>query len=177
MLKIADIDFANKLIEVRHGKGERARSVNAGAKCFKALAAYLETRPDCQETRVFLVRKNVALANDGLRTLLHEVMQAALIPTTCKAVLPHGFRHNCASAMHRNGCDMTRLMSFLGHGHQSTTEIYLHVDAESMKEVGEYTERKTVAPPPPDPPTPTTPPQEEKPDKPMIYMIDGGKQN
>jgi site-specific recombinase XerD len=152
-LQLTDIDLSAGKIEIRHGKGNRPRSLYVGEECCDALSAYLKLRPDCPEKKLFLVRKGQYLGNDGLRMLIRQVLTAADLEG-CRALLPHGLRHNAASYALREGFDMKRLQVFLGHARMSTTEVYVHVDEDGMKDAPRFFDRRRTPNPPDGQPQP-----------------------
>ncbi len=50
-----------------------------------------------------------------------------------RKVYPHMLRHTCATQMLRNGADLRTVQEILGHAEIDTTQIYTHVDDESMR--------------------------------------------
>ena len=45
----------------------------------------------------------------------------------------HKLRHTAATLMLQNGVDVKAVQEVLGHEHLNTTEIYTHVDNESLR--------------------------------------------
>ena len=45
----------------------------------------------------------------------------------------HKLRHTAATLMLQNGVDVRAVQEVLGHDHLNTTEIYTHVDDESLR--------------------------------------------
>ena len=45
----------------------------------------------------------------------------------------HKLRHTAATLMLQNGVDVRAVQEVLGHDHLNTTEIYTHVDNESLR--------------------------------------------
>lgn len=136
-LCVDDVDFEAGLVHIRHGKGNKPRDVAPHADCFTALAAYLEVRPPVKSTRLFILR-GVPMEDDGLRTLLNEVLRVAGMPHN-KALLPHGLRHAVATRLHRAGAELDAIREFLGHSSIVVTAAYLHSGPERIKEIAPLT--------------------------------------
>ena len=47
---------------------------------------------------------------------------------------PHKLRHTAATIMYQNGVDIRKLQAILGHESISTTEIYTHIDDNTLRE-------------------------------------------
>jgi site-specific recombinase XerD len=166
-LHLGDVDMAADCLYVRHGKGNRARIVHPGAECMRAIEDYLRLRPDCHLTHLFLLRKGFYVGDDGLRTLLCEIAAIAGLPG-CKALLPHGLRHFCATNLLRNGADIEDIREFLGHADVTVTAVYLHSGMDRMRNVVAAMTTIPRPTPPPDPhPAPPAPPRSP------LRLVDG----
>ncbi len=170
-LKLGDVDILEGTIDVRHGKGDKARTIRPAPACIDALRDYLAIRPACDLDRLFLLRKGLHLGDEGLRTLLRDVASIAGL-AGCKAILPHGQRHACATRMRNKGTHLEEISEFLGHADVNTTILYLHRPTERAKEIAAFTDPRmdtghTPAPPPPDQPV----------RRPPLRLVDGGAQH
>lgn len=56
----------------------------------------------------------------------------------------HKLRHTAATLMLQNGVDVRTLQEVLGHEHLNTTQIYTHVNSESMKSAAQANPLGTV---------------------------------
>lgn len=120
------------------GKGNKERTVYLNEACLKAIDDYLATRdsskasdedkqylflstrfrPINKRTVELLVRKHVT--NSGLSNAKYT---------------PHKLRHTAATLMYKHGnVDIRSLQSILGHENISTTQIYTHVDDDTLRE-------------------------------------------
>jgi site-specific recombinase XerD len=158
-LDLADIDLAERVIYVRHGKGDKAREVLMSSSCLRDVSAYMAMRPDCKKKRLFLLRHGMQMADEGLRILLKDVMVAGDIDPelpSSDAYLPHGFRHNFATRLRQNGATIEEVGEVLGHADPSTTMLYLDNPRQRMRRVAEMAEI-SAPPPAPDPPAQSSP--------------------
>lgn len=116
-LVIDDLDVGQHKIRVRHGKGNKPRTVRFGKRCAKAIWEYLKDRlgPDTKPSEPLL---RVAEQSDPrpmsrhvLRRLLKRMGERAGV----KNVHPHRLRHSFATEYLRNGGKMLALQELLGH--------------------------------------------------------------
>jgi len=123
-LDLADVDFEQELVHVRHGKGGKERVVPLGEEASFRVARYL------REGRPALVRA----ANDAL---FLSVRGRRLDTSTLRRLAPHPHRLRHAFATHllEGGADLRTIQELLGHSSLSTTQVYSHVDARRLRRV------------------------------------------
>jgi site-specific recombinase XerD len=123
-LDLADVDFEQEHVHVRHGKGSRERFVPLGEEAAYWLARYLrESRPELArgaEDAVFISTRGRRLDTSTLRRLIAH---------------PHRLRHAFATHLLEGGADLRVIQELLGHSSLSTTQIYSHVDAKRLRRV------------------------------------------
>ena len=123
-LDLADVDFEQELVHVRHGKGGKERVVPLGEEASFWVARYLrEARP--------------ALARGANDALFLSVRGRRLDTSTLRRLAPHPHRLRHAFATHllEGGADLRTIQELLGHSSLSTTQVYSHVDARRLRRV------------------------------------------
>jgi site-specific recombinase XerD len=123
-LDLADVDFEQEHVHVRHGKGAKDRVVPLGEEAAFWLARYLrEARPELARganDALFLSARGRRLDTSTLRRLMAH---------------PHRLRHAFATHLIEGGADLRVIQELLGHSSLSTTQIYSHVDAKRLRRV------------------------------------------
>ena len=136
-LDIEDIDFAEKLIRVRKGKGKRERIVPISTRACEWLAFYISR----VRSRIAFVNSGSALflANNGKRFRENKLSDMVSRYVKLAGMKRNGscylFRHATATSMLNNGADLRHVQEMLGHADISTTQIYTHVSRSKLAEV------------------------------------------
>jgi len=128
-LQVRDIDRAGTTtIRVRHGKGDRSRSVAIGADASMYLDAWMEVRAKYVTATFVFCRvrrklgKNERLTASAVRKMLTALGKRAGIE---KRVHAHGLRHTFALELDSEGVPLRVIQQALGHADASTTSTYL----------------------------------------------------
>jgi integrase/recombinase XerD len=138
MLNVTDVAIAEKLVEVRHGKGGTTRTVPLGGRAAVIVMRYVEhARPlhlvRRDEAALFLAataaRRGCRISVTQINRIVVEARRAAGIE---RRVTPHTFRHSFATHLLRAGADLRHLQELLGHARIDTTETYTHVSVEDL---------------------------------------------
>ena len=80
---------------------------------------------------VFINQRGRRLSRRSLWQVVHNAAEAAHIP----GVTPHSLRHTCATHLLDGGADIRVVQEVLGHAAITTTQIYTHVSAQTLREV------------------------------------------
>jgi site-specific recombinase XerD len=123
-LDLADVDFEQELVHVRHAKGGKERVVPLGEEAAMWLGRYLrESRPELAKganDAVFLSARGRRLDTSTLRRIVPH---------------PHRLRHAFATHLLDGGADLRTIQELLGHSSLSATQVYSHVDPRHLRRV------------------------------------------
>lgn len=134
-LKISDLNLEERFLRVL-GKGNKERLVPMSEKAINELSLWFEERDKMkikpgEEDYVFLNRRGHHLTRT---MILIMVKRQAVEAGIMKTISPHTLRHSFATAMLRGGADLRVIQVLLGHADIGTTEIYTHLDDESLRQ-------------------------------------------
>ena len=116
------------------GKGNKVRVLYLNDACQQALEQYLAVRRPIHgrdENALFLSARNERISRSMVHAMVKKRLSAAGIDSTQYS--SHKLRHTAATLMLQNGVDVRAVQEVLGHDHLNTTEIYTHVDNESLR--------------------------------------------
>lgn len=114
------------------GKGNKERLVPLHEKAYQQIKAYLPYVPKTTPY-LFVARNNKPITRMRVFQLIKELaVRTGIDPTK---ISPHIIRHAFATHMLKNGADLMLLKEILGHANLSTSEIYLHVMPEDLKDL------------------------------------------
>ena len=116
------------------GKGDKVRIVYLNDACKDALERYLAVRRPISgrdESALFLSTRNQRISRSNVHALVKKHLSQAGLDSS--AYSSHKLRHTAATLMLQNGVDVKAVQEVLGHEHLNTTEIYTHIDNESLR--------------------------------------------
>jgi integrase/recombinase XerD len=119
------------------GKGRKERIVPVGTAAIDRLRAYLAltrsswAHPESPPAVFLSSRGNRLDRIQAWRILKARALRLGI----AQRVHPHGLRHSFALHLLENGADLRAIQELLGHATLGTTQIYLHVDHERLREV------------------------------------------
>jgi len=114
------------------GKGNKERYVFIGEKAKNALIEYSDIYPYEKKGIVFRNSRGGPITTRGVRYILENFQKEIGME---KSIHPHKFRHSFATDLLDSGADIRYVQELLGHSSLSTTQIYLTVSKEKLKEV------------------------------------------
>ena len=120
------------------GKGNKERIVYLNAACQNAIEDWLEVRKQsgpADPNALFITRRHTRITKDGVHYMLKQRFTAAGLDSSKYSA--HKLRHTAATLMLQNGVDVRTLQEVLGHEHLNTTQIYTHVDSNSLRDAAQ----------------------------------------
>lgn len=148
-LRVPDLNFEKKTVEIRNGKGQRDRFALLSTPAIRFLKHYLEkVRPELAAgiqpcgnrwlekhqtggDRLFLSAYGGPLKPNWISSCMKKYLWKAGI---FKKISPvHGFRHSAATHLMEGGMDVRYVQVFLGHRQIDTTQIYTQVGKKGLK--------------------------------------------
>lgn len=130
------------------GKGNKERTIYLNDACMTSLKDWLAVRPGKgvkDKEALFISRTGKRISNQGVQYSVKKLLsQAGLNP---KVYSVHKLRHTAATLMYKYGqVDIRSLQSILGHASVSTTQIYTHVDDESLRRAADSNPLSSIRP-------------------------------
>ena len=134
-LKLSDLFLPQGFIRI-NGKGGKQRLVPISERAIHELELWFDDRRQMnikpgEEDYVFLNRRGHHLTRTMILIMVKRQAEAAGIK---KIISPHTLRHSFATALLKGGADLRIIQELLGHADLGTTEIYTHMDDESLRQ-------------------------------------------
>jgi integrase/recombinase XerD len=119
------------------GKGQKTRIVPLGGMAREAVSRYLDSaRSSLLAGRVhpalFVTGRGGAMTRQGFWKLITTYARAAGLAA---AAHPHVLRHSFATHLVNRGADLRAVQAMLGHADISSTQIYTHMEAPTLRRV------------------------------------------
>jgi integrase/recombinase XerD len=135
-LRFSDLFLEDGYIHVR-GKGQKDRLVPIASSTIDELRRWFQTRQHIsarpgEEDYVFISPHRGRHLSRV--TIFHNIKEYALMAGIQKEISPHTFRHSFATHLLERGANLRGVQALLGHESIATTEIYLHLDRQHLRE-------------------------------------------
>jgi integrase/recombinase XerD len=122
------------------GKGDKERTIYLNKASIKSINKYLIVRNEIankvhgeDKEALFISGKYRRINKRTVERIIKKYVDAAGLDTD--KYTPHKLRHTSATLLHKHGgVDVKTLQEILGHENVSTTQIYVHVDDETLRE-------------------------------------------
>lgn len=139
LVSINVIDIKNDTLTVI-GKGDKERTIYLNQACLEALNSYMKVRKidgvKDDKDALFLSKRKQRISTKTVQYLVKKYIKSAGLDSSKYSV--HKLRHTAATLMYKYGhVDIRSLQSILGHESIATTEIYTHIDDESLRKAVE----------------------------------------
>ena len=128
-LKKEDINFTESLIHIKLSKGRKDRFVKIPESIKEDLHKYLDL------TLTNLVFESAKGGKLNTATIQKIVKDSAKKAGIKKHVHPHTLRHSFATHLLEQGTDLRLIQKLLGHSDIKTTQIYLSVSQQLIKNI------------------------------------------
>ncbi|MBO4926923.1 MAG: tyrosine recombinase XerC [Clostridiales bacterium] len=116
------------------GKGNKERTIYLNEACIRALSDYYPERDSMKKKdkeALFLSSRGTRISAPMIQNIIKRLFAASGIDASSYSV--HKLRHTCATLMYKYGqVDIRTLQTILGHQSVATTQIYTHVDEDSL---------------------------------------------
>jgi integrase/recombinase XerC len=115
------------------GKGSKTRTVPVGAKAREALQAWLSVRKAASDEKALFVGARGGRISAG--TVGARLKNWAQRRGLREHVHPHMLRHSFATHVLQSSQDLRAVQEMLGHASISSTQVYTHLDFQSLAKV------------------------------------------
>ena len=116
------------------GKGNKERVVYINDACADAINEYIKVRKSIASTEnraLFLSSRKTRISTSTIHALVKKHLSHAGLDSTKYS--SHKLRHTAATLMLKSGVDVRTLQELLGHEHLNTTQIYTHIENDSLR--------------------------------------------
>ena len=130
------------------GKGGKERIVYINDACADAINDYLHIRRSVKaldERAFFLSSRRTRISTSTVHYLVKRHLLAAGLDASQYS--SHKLRHTAATLLLRNGVDVRTLQELLGHEHLNTTQIYTHVESDSLRDAADRSPLSNIVKP------------------------------
>lgn len=133
-LKFSDVYWDEEFVRIT-GKGDKQRLAPISPVALKRLREYLPFRSTVdikkgEEDYLFVTKRGKHISRITVFHIIKELAERAGIT---KQISPHTFRHSFATHMLERGANLRAIQCMLGHESISTTEIYTHLDTNTLR--------------------------------------------
>lgn len=127
-VQVADVDFTERTIRVREGKGGKDRLVLFTQELGQQLRLHLGGRA---RGALFESTRAAPFSPRRVQQIVKTVAQRAGLE---KRISPHSYRHSMATFLRNRGVPLDVVQRLLGHADPRTTEIYTRLSLDTVRE-------------------------------------------
>lgn len=145
-LTVYDVEIENRVLRIRHGKGNKDRVLPVGEIAMGYIEEYLRhSRPKFMNAgkmpSLFVNRRGNPMKPGMIPRIVQKYAKRAGLK---RYVCAHMIRHTTATHMLRHGANVRAVQALLGHESLATTQIYTHADASDLKRVHRATHPREI---------------------------------
>jgi site-specific recombinase XerD len=132
-VRLEDVDFENRLLTVRQGKGRKDRRIPLVDEEVKALRNYLRHRPTeliLDDDTLFLAKNGTSLNVSSVKAIVAKYVKKAGIR---KRVSVHTLRHTFGAHKADKHMSIATLQALMGHKKKETTLKYIHLARTNLR--------------------------------------------
>ena len=135
-LQAGQVNMRQGVVRVT-GKGQKDRLVPLGEEALYRLSQYLELGRSVLLKGVSCANLFVTNRKSGMtrQAFWYMIKRYASRAGIKQSISPHVLRHSFATHLLNNGADLRVVQLLLGHSDLSTTQIYTHLAARSLKDL------------------------------------------
>ncbi len=134
-LKIEDIDFSNKILNIKQAKGRKDRKVKFTDVLFKVIEFYYAEYNPQEYLFNGQTLKGVPNNKYSVKSCQEVVKQLTEKAGIKKHFSPHKFRHGYAMSLLENGATLDEIGNQMGHNSKKTTEIYCKMNNKIIQKI------------------------------------------
>ncbi|HHJ18711.1 MAG TPA: tyrosine recombinase XerC [Gammaproteobacteria bacterium] len=134
-LDCQDIDLDAALVNIRKGKGAKARLIPIGRFAITALQDWLKARPglkNASDAALFLSQRGTRLSHRAIQQRLSDWAKRQGME---QHLHPHRLRHAFATHLLESSGDIRAVQELLGHANIRSTQIYTQLDFQHLANV------------------------------------------
>ena len=127
-----DVDFGEKTIKVRNGKGKKQRILPMPETLYQDLLAYMNNSLPIKNPALFVTSNNERVNFRGINNLFQKYIRRAGLAG--KGYTLHKLRHSYASLLIQQGVDISIVKELMGHSDFNSTKIYVHLNMNNLRD-------------------------------------------
>lgn len=126
-VRVSDINFADNSVRVI-GKGNKERRVYFTPACAALLRRYIDIRPQTIGGHLFVTQTGRQITHWTVNLVVKNIFSRHGIHGSA-----HTLRRTYATTLYKNGMDIYKIQKLLGHGDISTTQRYVAVVQDDIR--------------------------------------------
>lgn len=138
-LRVVDVDFRNRVLNVRRGKSDHSQRFPMNATLLRSLRRYIsKARPRSNHPSLFLTflppYRTVG------RGTIHAQIRRLFISNKIDSVTkgPHALRHACAARLMAKGASVKSIASFLGQRNTRSVREYTRYNVKGLRQIADF---------------------------------------